>query len=137
MRGHGLEREVRFQKVHVVVDVFAEVPALEEVEDRSRTHRVREVHDHAEKAHARLEAVPRLPAHVRFVLDELQEKLSLVCKYPPTKGLPELREASALWLSGRFKVKEDSLDADCHVLPVNGTREALFSFVRFRPLRTS
>jgi N-succinyldiaminopimelate aminotransferase len=72
------------------------------------------------------------PKHLppAFVLDELQEKLSLVCKYPPTKGLSELREAIAQWLSWRFKLKEDSLDADCHVLPVNGTREALFSFVQ-------
>jgi N-succinyldiaminopimelate aminotransferase len=65
-----------------------------------------------------------------FVLEEMRNNLGLVAKYPPTKGKGELREVIALWLTRRFGLKERSLDANHHVLPVNGTREALFSFVQ-------
>lgn len=50
--------------------------------------------------------------------------------YPTTKGLPELRQAIAGWLQRRFKLTEGSLDAERHILPVNGTREALFAFAQ-------
>lgn len=50
--------------------------------------------------------------------------------YPNTKGLPELREAIADWLMQRFSLPEDSVDFETQVLPVNGTREALFSFTQ-------
>jgi N-succinyldiaminopimelate aminotransferase len=50
--------------------------------------------------------------------------------YPLTKGMPALREAICSWLIGRFGLPPDSLDAERHVLPVNGTREALFAFAQ-------
>lgn len=50
--------------------------------------------------------------------------------YPSTKGGPELRQAICAWLSRRFRVNADLLDPEAHVLPVNGTREALFSFAQ-------
>lgn len=65
-----------------------------------------------------------------FVLAELQRQQSLISKYPPTKGSLELRAGIAQWLQMRFSLKSDTLDPDKHVLPVNGTREALFSFVQ-------
>lgn len=49
--------------------------------------------------------------------------------YPPTKGLPELRAAICRFLRRRFQLSAD-LDPDTQVLPVTGTREALFSFAQ-------
>ncbi|MFU8815938.1 MAG: succinyldiaminopimelate transaminase [Pseudomonadales bacterium] len=45
--------------------------------------------------------------------------------YPATRGSAELRAAIASWLAARFRV---SVDPEGQVLPVAGTREALFSF---------
>ena len=64
----------------------------------------------------------------QFVLNTLAENLGRVAQYPLTKGLPELRQAISDWASIRFKL--DVLNADEHVLPVTGTREALFSFTQ-------
>lgn len=50
--------------------------------------------------------------------------------YPLTKGIPALREAIAGWLTRRFQLPLGSVDAEQHVLPVNGTREALFAFAQ-------
>jgi len=50
--------------------------------------------------------------------------------YPVALGLPQLREAIARWLERRFHLPVQAVRADDMVLPVNGTREALFSFVQ-------
>ena len=47
--------------------------------------------------------------------------------YPATGGTPALREACAAWVQRRYGV---ALNATTQVLPVNGSREALFSFVQ-------
>lgn len=47
--------------------------------------------------------------------------------YPPTAGTPELRRACAGWMQRRYGI---ALDADTQVLPVNGSREALFAFAQ-------
>ena len=65
-----------------------------------------------------------------FVIQELQQQLSGVSAYPLTKGIPELRQAITNWLKQRFKLPETSLDPEQHVIPVNGTREALFAFAQ-------
>ena len=44
-------------------------------------------------------------------------------RYPPTEGIAELRQAIAAWLKRRFGV---AVDPARHILPVSGTREALF-----------
>lgn len=48
--------------------------------------------------------------------------------YPATRGSEELRTAIADWLGARYGV--GGIDADRQVLPVNGTREALFAFAQ-------
>jgi N-succinyldiaminopimelate aminotransferase len=48
--------------------------------------------------------------------------------YPNTRGGDALRAAVAAWATRRFKLAPASLTAERHVLPVNGTREALFAF---------
>lgn len=65
-----------------------------------------------------------------FVLETLVKNLSKLSNYPTTKGLPELRTAIATWASKRFQLNAGTFTADKHVLPVNGTREALFAFAQ-------
>ena len=48
--------------------------------------------------------------------------------YPATAGTPALREAIAAWLVRRYALP--ALDAATQVLPVNGSREALFAFAQ-------
>lgn len=47
-------------------------------------------------------------------------------RYPPIEGTPEFRTAVAAWLARRYRLSPSLLDADAHILPVAGTREALF-----------
>ena len=65
-----------------------------------------------------------------FVLETLRRHLDRLGSYPATAGLPELRGACARWLERRFTLPAQSVNADTMVLPVNGTREALFAFVQ-------
>jgi N-succinyldiaminopimelate aminotransferase len=65
-----------------------------------------------------------------FVAAELTRALDTLGSYPLVAGLPELRAAAARWLERRFTLPVGAVDADSMVLPVNGTREALFSFVQ-------
>jgi N-succinyldiaminopimelate aminotransferase len=65
-----------------------------------------------------------------FVLEALAAALPAVGVYPLTQGLPELRSACARWLERRFDLGADAVDPDTMVLPVNGTREALFAFAQ-------
>ena len=48
--------------------------------------------------------------------------------YPATVGLPELREAMAAWFTRRYSLP--TLNPATQILPVNGTREALFAFAQ-------
>jgi N-succinyldiaminopimelate aminotransferase len=65
-----------------------------------------------------------------FVLDALRGALDRLGSYPATAGLPEFRGACTRWLERRFGLPAGRVDADTMVLPVNGTREALFAFVQ-------
>ncbi|MCO6057107.1 succinyldiaminopimelate transaminase [Pseudomonas sp. MOB-449] len=65
-----------------------------------------------------------------FVAEALSASLDQLAVYPTTLGIPALREATAQWCERRFKVPAGWLDAARHVLPVNGTREALFAFTQ-------
>ncbi|HEX9801832.1 MAG TPA: succinyldiaminopimelate transaminase, partial [Gammaproteobacteria bacterium] len=65
-----------------------------------------------------------------FVVEELITHLHGLANYPLTRGRDELRQAIADWLTRRFGLPEGSLDAGRHILPVAGTREALFAFAQ-------
>jgi N-succinyldiaminopimelate aminotransferase len=65
-----------------------------------------------------------------FVQECLINNMAKLANYPTTKGLPELRQAIADWCTSRFKLAENSLSAEDNVLPVNGTREAIFAFTQ-------
>lgn len=70
---------------------------------------------------------PKHPAP-DFIRAALTQNLQHLATYPSTKGIPELRNAIAQWAQRRFQL--DALDAEQQVLPVNGTREALFAFAQ-------
>ncbi|MDP2244605.1 succinyldiaminopimelate transaminase [Pseudomonas sp.] len=65
-----------------------------------------------------------------FVAEALSANLEKLAVYPSTLGIAELREAIAAWCSRRFNLPTGMLDPARHVLPVNGTREALFAFTQ-------
>jgi len=65
-----------------------------------------------------------------FVLEALTKNLKGLSRYPTTKGAPALRQAIAAWATKRFKLDKLKLDPERHVLPVAGTREALFSIAQ-------
>lgn len=72
------------------------------------------------------------PAHKtpQFVKDALAANLDGLSIYPMTKGTDDLREAIADWVSSRFSLPRSAVSADSNVIPVSGTREALFSFAQ-------
>ncbi len=84
----------------------------------------------AEKPHIALSIGEPKHQPPGFVVEELISHLHGLANYPLTKGRPELRQAIAGWLTRRFGLPEDSVDAEHHVLPVAGTREALFAFAQ-------
>ncbi len=57
----------------------------------------------------------------------LSDNLQGLASYPATAGEPALREACAAWVQRRYGV---TLDAASQVLPVNGSREALFALAQ-------
>lgn len=63
-----------------------------------------------------------------LVTEEVLRHLHGLSVYPTTKGTPALRSTIARWLTRRFGLPTNSLDPERQILPVNGTREALFSF---------
>ncbi|MEZ5571915.1 MAG: succinyldiaminopimelate transaminase [Halioglobus sp.] len=70
------------------------------------------------------------PQHAspEFVIKAISDNLQRLANYPTSIGLPELRATMATWLQRRFNLT--SVDAHSQVLPVNGTREALFAFAQ-------
>ena len=61
------------------------------------------------------------PAFIRAVL---RDAIPEVSSYPATNGKPELRAACAAWLKRRYGV---TVDPELHVLPANGTKEAVYN----------
>jgi len=61
-----------------------------------------------------------------LIKDALASGLDGLAHYPTTLGSPELRRSIAAWIECRYAI--DRIDPDTQVIPVNGSREALFSF---------
>jgi N-succinyldiaminopimelate aminotransferase len=62
-----------------------------------------------------------------FIREALSAALDGLASYPATAGEPALREACAGWMQRRYGI---TLDAATQVLPVNGSREALFALAQ-------
>lgn len=69
---------------------------------------------------------PRHPTPA-FIQEALVQGLPGLAHYPLTAAEPRLRQACAQWLERRYGV---AVDAASQVLPVNGSREALFAFAQ-------
>jgi len=72
---------------------------------------------------------PRHPAPA-FIAKAMMDNLQGLGNYPLTAGTTELRQAITAWLVRRFKLPLGAINADNMVIPVTGTREALFAFVQ-------
>jgi N-succinyldiaminopimelate aminotransferase len=70
---------------------------------------------------------PRHPTP-ELIKRALSENLAKLAAYPPTAGGDTLRQAIAEWLVRRYGLR--SIDWKTEVLPVNGSREALFAFAQ-------
>jgi len=69
---------------------------------------------------------PRHPTP-ELVKDAIRERLAGLASYPATRGDADLRDAMAAWANARYGV---GLDPATQVLPVNGSREALFAIAQ-------
>jgi N-succinyldiaminopimelate aminotransferase len=70
------------------------------------------------------------PKHAtpQFIRDALTNNLDGLANYPTTTGSDALRSTIAKWLATRYGIPP--LNAKSQVLPVNGSREALFAFAQ-------
>ena len=69
------------------------------------------------------------PRHAtpQLVLDALAASTEALSSYPATVGLPALRQSCANWVQRRYGL---ALNPDNQILPINGSREALFAFAQ-------
>jgi N-succinyldiaminopimelate aminotransferase len=72
------------------------------------------------------------PKHTtpQFICDALTANLNGLANYPTTLGSDALRGSIAGWIARRYKLGTGSIDPKTQVVPVNGSREALFSFAQ-------
>jgi N-succinyldiaminopimelate aminotransferase len=70
------------------------------------------------------------PKHAtpQFIRDALAANLAGLANYPTTAGSEALRSTIAEWIAARYGIPEP--DIKKQVLPVNGSREALFAFAQ-------
>ena len=66
----------------------------------------------------------------KFITEELKANIENISIYPTTRGTKELKKVIINWLCKRFHLSYKTLNEERNVLPVNGTREALFSIAQ-------
>jgi succinyldiaminopimelate transaminase len=59
-----------------------------------------------------------------FIREALVKAITPSSRYPTAAGLPELRQAVATWIERRYAVE---VDPDRHVVPANGSKEAIYN----------
>ena len=69
-----------------------------------------------------------------FIMEALANGLKGLANYPTTQGIPALRQAIAAWCQRRYGLE---LNPETEILPVNGSREALFSFAQTVSIRAA
>ena len=74
------------------------------------------------------------PALVGTIIQETQNEWG---KYPPANGTLGFRSAVKDWLTRRFKLSAVLINGDSHILPVAGTREALYMIGQLTPAQKS
>ncbi|HOY69371.1 MAG TPA: succinyldiaminopimelate transaminase [Methylotenera sp.] len=70
------------------------------------------------------------PKHAtpQLIKDALTNNLAGLASYPTTIGVPALRKAISQWIARRYNIAPPN--AETAILPVNGSREALFAFAQ-------
>ena len=63
-----------------------------------------------------------------FIKEALSAGLGGLANYPTTLGIPALRTAIAAWIARRYGIA--GVNPDTEIIPVNGSREALFAFAQ-------
>ena len=63
-----------------------------------------------------------------LIVDALANNLDGLASYPTTLGSAKLRETISAWISRRYQLPP--LNAETEIVPVNGSREALFAFAQ-------
>ena len=63
-----------------------------------------------------------------FIRQTVIQHLDRLANYPTTQGSEALRQSIATWLQQRYQLP--AIDAESQIIPVNGSREALFSFAQ-------
>lgn len=63
-----------------------------------------------------------------FIRQAMTDNLTGLSTYPTTLGTSVLRNSIATWIKRRYNLS--GIDPDTEVIPVNGSREALFSFAQ-------
>ena len=63
-----------------------------------------------------------------LISSALADNLSGLATYPTTLGIASLREAISAWIAKRYQIP--ALNPDTEIIPVNGSREALFAFAQ-------
>ena len=63
-----------------------------------------------------------------FIRQTMINHLGGLANYPTTQGTPALRESIANWLMQRYQLP--TISPETEIIPVNGSREALFSFAQ-------
>ena len=66
----------------------------------------------------------------QIIQESLKKAISGIGKYPSTRGTLRLRESMSSWATKRFNLGKEQLLPDRNILPVSGTREALFSIAQ-------
>ncbi len=84
----------------------------------------------ADKPHISLSIGEPTHATPHFIQEALLTHLHGLSNYPTTKGISELRHAIADWIARRFQIPAEFINPETQVLPVSGTREALFSIAQ-------
>lgn len=63
-----------------------------------------------------------------LISSALADNLAGLATYPSTLGIARLREAISAWITRRYQIP--ALNPDTEIIPVNGSREALFAFAQ-------
>lgn len=88
------------------------------------------IHPNAQLKHIPLSIGEPKNKPADFVFEALQKHTDGIAQYPNVRGLPELRQTLSNWIEKRYKLNNGQIDPETQILPVNGTREALFSFAQ-------
>ena len=89
---------------------------------------LREVRPNSDYSAIRLSIGEPKHATPKFIRDVLSANLDGLANYPTTSGSDTLRNTIANWLAARYDIPAP--DFKTQVLPINGSREALFAFAQ-------